>query len=136
MSYLYSPSKDSFYPEKEIEVYRNSGSLPGDCFRVDLEIFQEFALMLAPSNKIRYWDGKKLIWRDRIEDKASQDLNERSWRNSELARSDIEINKIQDGSIKGSVTKWREYRKSLRVWPDSADFPNEKSRPIAPDRGI
>ena len=60
---------------------------------------------------------------------------ERSWRNSELNRADIELYKVQDSDpkAKGSVSAWREYRKSLRQWPEHQDFPDNSKRPIAPD---
>ena len=63
------------------------------------------------------------------------EMVERVWRNSELNRSDIELNKVQDSDSKslGSVSQWREYRKSLRNWPQSVDFPNKEKRPRSPD---
>lgn len=57
---------------------------------------------------------------------------ERAWRNGELLRADIELNKVQDGSGVGTVSAWREYRNSLRDWPESKDFPSIESRPKAP----
>ena len=59
--------------------------------------------------------------------------NERLWRNLELSRADIELNKVQDGMGSGTVTAWREYRCALRNWPASPDFPDSTKRPIAPD---
>lgn len=61
--------------------------------------------------------------------------DERTWRNNELFRSDIELNKVQDSDPKatGSVSDWRGYRKALRDWPDSNNFPNNEFRPKAPD---
>ena len=58
---------------------------------------------------------------------------ERVWRNGELDRADIELNKVQDGMGFGSVSEWREYRKALRDWPEHPDFPNKEFRPKAPD---
>jgi hypothetical protein len=59
--------------------------------------------------------------------------NERIWRNAELNRADIELNKVQDGMGTGTVAAWREYRCSLRDWPESRDFPDSTKRPVAPD---
>lgn len=61
--------------------------------------------------------------------------SERVWRDGELTRADIELNKVQDGdsSAVGSVTDWRTYRKALRSWPESSDFPDNSKRPVAPD---
>lgn len=58
---------------------------------------------------------------------------ERDWRDKELTRADIELNKAQDGDGIGSVKSWRDYRKSLRAWPTSEYFPSAEFRPIAPD---
>lgn len=58
---------------------------------------------------------------------------ERVWRNWELARADIEINKAQDGDGTGTVKAWREYRKALRAYPSLEGFPNIELRPVAPD---
>ena len=62
-------------------------------------------------------------------------LLERGWRNKELVRSDIELNKVQDTDpqAKGTVSQWREYRKALRAWPENKDFPNKGKRPVSPD---
>lgn len=60
---------------------------------------------------------------------------ERDWRDMELVRSDIELNKVQDSDPKssGSVSDWRSYRKALRAWPEQSNFPNKEFRPKAPD---
>jgi len=61
--------------------------------------------------------------------------SEIAWRDSELTRSDFELNKVQDSDpkAKGSVSDWRNYRKALRSWPESLDFPNKDKRPLSPD---
>jgi hypothetical protein len=59
---------------------------------------------------------------------------ERAWRDSELPRADIEINKVQDGMGAGLVSEWRAYRCLLRDYPAQPDFPNGV-RPVAPDNG-
>jgi len=63
------------------------------------------------------------------------EIQERLWRDSELARADIELYKVQDSDpkSKGSVSEWREYRKALRAYPESEGFTNQESRPVAPD---
>lgn len=58
---------------------------------------------------------------------------ERDWRNGELDRADIELNKVQDGMGTGTVTAWREYRCALRNWPEHESFPDSAQRPVAPD---
>lgn len=60
---------------------------------------------------------------------------ERQWRDSELARADIQLMKVEDGMKGiGTQTKWRNYRIALREYPASADFPNV--RPVAPDAEV
>ena len=57
---------------------------------------------------------------------------ERDWRNTELSRADIQLLKVQDGMTGlGTQKAWREYRITLRDWPSTSLFPNE--RPVAPD---
>lgn len=60
---------------------------------------------------------------------------QRLWRNAELARADVQLNKVQDG-VKGigTVDAWRKYRMALRDWPASDTFPDVT--PEAPDAGV
>lgn len=58
----------------------------------------------------------------------------RDWRNSELVRADIAVNKVQDGDKTiGTLKSWRDYRVALRAWPEAEGFPAVTSRPVAPD---
>jgi len=53
-------------------------------------------------------------------------------RDAELARSDIQLLKIQDGDTKlGTQKAWRDYRNALRDWPSTDSFP--EVMPDAPD---
>lgn len=59
-------------------------------------------------------------------------LKARTWRNAELSRADVILNRIQDGETGlGTQKVWRAYRVALRNWPDTESFPNEA--PVAPD---
>lgn len=82
--------------------------------------------------------GQKLVNGNFVETEVNLDelaITERAWRDSELFRADIELNKVQDAdkSAFGTVTVWREYRKSLRDYPQSQGFPNSSERPVSPD---
>lgn len=55
----------------------------------------------------------------------------KQWRNAELQRADVIINKIEDFEIEGDSKEWRKYRVTLRNWPSTEDFPSVK--PTAPD---
>lgn len=59
---------------------------------------------------------------------------ERVWRDSELIKSDSEINKLQDSDPKsyGTIAEWRSYRKALRGWTEHSNFPNPLHRPTPP----
>jgi hypothetical protein len=46
----------------------------------------------------------------------------RGWRNGELAKADIEINKLDDEG--GNSSDYRAYRIALRGWPATAQFPS------------
>lgn len=54
---------------------------------------------------------------------------ERQWRDQELAKADIELNKVQDGRGTGLVSDWRDYRNGLRDWPEHESFPDSAFRP-------
>lgn len=56
---------------------------------------------------------------------------ERSWRDSELLKADIEVNKAADGAIT-TEQAWRKYRVALRDWPQSVGFPDASARPARP----
>ena len=51
---------------------------------------------------------------------------ERGWRNGELERTDT-LSLVSDFPKKTELTA---YRKALRDWPASADFPDETKRPV------
>lgn len=56
---------------------------------------------------------------------------ERAWRDSELTKADIEVNKASDSAVTAEAA-WRKYRVALRNWPQSAGFPEKSGRPAAP----
>lgn len=65
-------------------------------------------------------------------DLLSKQTEARIYRDSELARADIMLNRVQDGETGlGTQKAWRAYRVALRNWPDTDSFPVEA--PVAPD---
>lgn len=78
-------------------------------------------------------DLSKLITKDTLlaESLEEEKLQARLWRDGELYRADVELNKVQDGMGVGTVGQWRAYRVALRTWPETGDFPSV--RPTAPD---
>lgn len=127
--YKYSPKTDTFYPENIIY-----NSLPDDVVDVGEEDFTKF-IQTAPEGYTRGFSNGKVSWIKVIKSEENLASEERYWRNRELNRSDIELNKVQDSdsNAKGSVADWRSYRKALRSWPESSDFPDSTKRPVAPD---
>lgn len=57
---------------------------------------------------------------------AETKIQERGWRNGELERTDT-LSLVSDFPKKTELTA---YRKALRDWPASADFPTESKRPV------
>jgi hypothetical protein len=121
--------------DKAIYVYGINYTGPTDSFvKIPKEVHLEFFLSTPPAGKELSVDENNLpCWADVGEKEVS--LDERFWRNSELLRADIELNKVQDSDPKamGTVGQWREYRKALRAWPEHKDFPSKAKRPVAPD---
>lgn len=54
--------------------------------------------------------------------------SERSWRDAELSKTDIDIYKLEDAGL--DATAYRAYRIALRDYPQQPDFPNG-ARPAA-----
>jgi hypothetical protein len=88
------------------------------------------------------WDKELGDWKqisefqmpkDEVSPVLSTEEGERNWRNNELQRADVEINKAQDGDGVGTVKAWRDYRKALRAYPTVTGFPDAQFRPVAPD---
>lgn len=132
MRYLYSPSTNCFYLKEDLKLYKASNNLPLDLVEASSEDFHQYAIKTAPEGKVRGWVDGKLTWVDR---KVDASFVEAIWMEKELNRAREELEKVQDSdpSAIGSVTNWRDYRKSLRSWPESENFPNKAYRPTAPD---
>lgn len=127
--YYYSPSKDCFYPADWLKDYPTP---PSDLMGVSDEVFTEFSI--NKSGRTRLFIDGEFEWSSDVKETTPSEA--RAWRDSELRRADIEINKIQDSSsTKGSkkLCDWRKYRCNLRDWPASAGFPLDTSRPNPPD---
>jgi len=57
---------------------------------------------------------------------------ERAWRDAELSKADIEVNKAAD-TASATESAWRQYRVALRDWPQTAGFPSPDLRPARPE---
>jgi hypothetical protein len=131
MDMYFSPSKNEFFLHDLKTSYVKGGGWPADCKKINEDVWREYSLnkegfvRVVNSEGEPSWDG----------DSTYKAGVERGWRNSELSRSDVELNKVQDSDpkAKGSVADWRVYRKALRAWPEHKDFPNKEFRPVPPD---
>ena len=47
----------------------------------------------------------------------------RTWRDAELQRADVSLNKVLDGVGTGTEAGWRSYRVELRDWPRTPRWP-------------
>jgi hypothetical protein len=133
MGYFYSPSNDAFYPEDFKKEYQAGKSWPDDAVKTSDNTFKEFSTSVQ--GKSRLWINGELTWINKSPTIEEQSQQEVYWRNSELARADIELYKVQDADpkAKGSVSQWRSYRKDLRQWTEHKNFPLQEFRPKAPD---
>lgn len=134
MKYFYSKTTDSFYHELLIDSYKKEGTWPSDCVEVSTQDWDEFSHNHLDKKRQMTKDGV-FQWVDSAPDYQSLAKLERHWRDAELNRSDIALNMVQDSDQKavGTVSQWRTYRKELRSWPESVNFPKEEFRPKAPD---
>lgn len=125
-----------FYSAKSLGFYdtRVNVELPDDAIEISLEKYSELRQgEMSGKNIIPDKNGFPILSTEPSGSSKAQ--SERVWRNSELNRSDVELNKVQDSDQKaiGTVSQWREYRKALRAWPEHKDFPIKEKRPLAPD---
>lgn len=116
--------------EKGLFVSGIHSHIPDRCHKITHE---EYTTILQARST-----GKDVHITEGIVTVTDQDLPDqygREWRDSELLRSDIGLNKVQDYDNKavGTVAQWRDYRKALRAWPEHKDFPKKDFRPVPPD---
>ena len=74
-------------------------------------------------------DAEIILFDHAAEATKDAESEARGWRDGELAKADIEINKLDDEG--GNSSGYRAYRIALREWPQSDAFP-ELGRPQEP----
>lgn len=133
MEFLYSPTKDSFYPAEYKEDYKKNNNWPSDLVQVSNADFKTFSLGKPPLGSKRAYINGSLLWVEKQITSEQMLIMETAWCQTEIARADDYINRIQDGEAGiGTVTEWRNYRKKLRTWASSNDVLDKSKRPIAP----
>lgn len=130
MNYFFSKASMGFYTD---EIHGKN--IPEDSVSISNTHYRELMDGQARGLKISNdSSGFPVLIQDDIDFRILCS-RERSWRNQELQRADIELYKVQDSdpSSTASVADWRTYRKFLRAWPEDSNFPNTTFRPLSPD---
>lgn len=135
MSIYFSPSKNAFFPKEMQKDYELAGTWPNDLVEVDYSDFVQYSLNPPPQGMGRSFVNNEFTWTVLQESIEQQIGQERSWILSEISRVREELEKVQDSDpkAKGSASDWRNYRKALRVWSESSNFPDKDKRPLSPD---
>ncbi|MNQ04615.1 hypothetical protein D3C85_173330 [compost metagenome] len=129
MTIYFSKSKNGFF-RSEI----HGDNKPEDCRSISEEVYLSLIEQQSLGKLIKSDEQGLPIAVDNIPSLAALMLDERIWRDSELRRADVELNKVQDSDPKstGSVSDWRLYRKALRAYPEHPEFPSRAARPTSP----
>jgi hypothetical protein len=125
IKYYYDPESKGFYQTDVNKI------IPSSAIEISLEKKDELLKQESEGLSIVMKDGEVSYSLATL--KPEED-SERFWRDRELIRADIELNKVQDSDPKavGSVLDWRTYRKALRAWPEDKNFPKQEFRPKSP----
>src|SRR5690554_636524 len=118
---FYSKQTGGFY---DPEIHGNN--IPEDAVEISKELHSSLLQGQASGKVIVSDESGYPVLSDPVITQEDLEVFERIWRDAELNRSDIELNKVQDSDpkAKGSVSDWRTYRKELRAWPESENFPD------------
>jgi hypothetical protein len=124
--YYYSPTTGGFY---NTEVNTN---IPVDAISISRKEYTELLDKQSDGHIIEFTENGVFT----IVPDKDLTFSERSWRDFELTRSDVELYKVQDSDPNaiGTVSDWRNYRKALRAWPEHEHFPDKAYRPIPPEK--
>lgn len=136
MKHFYSDKAKAFYIEDLRAAYEAAGTWPDDAIAITEEQYEALLEGLGDVTKVIKVDAKKKL---KLGNRSSSELKEinvaqeRSWRDLELTRADVELLKAEDGDGVGEPSDWRKYRVALRAWPSASKFPDKSFRPVAPD---
>lgn len=124
----FDPSSGGFYQSDIHKIIPNSAIEITNEYRWNLLQGQSEGMEIVV-------ESGEVFLREPIQAESDLIAVERNWRDAELKRADIELYKVQDSDSNaiGSVAAWRDYRKSLRSWPEHSKFPTKEQRPMAPD---
>ncbi|QQZ43264.1 phage tail protein [Pseudomonas sp. SK3(2021)] len=134
----FSPTKGQFYPD---DFGYREDDIPDDAIDVFEEDFTA-AMARQPGDLLSVKDGRVVVLPalgvDLIERSAAL---ERFWRSQRLLLTDAAVIRHRDEQEEGGRTtlsmeqymQLQSFRRALRDWPESDDFPLIDHRPSAPD---
>lgn len=130
MDIFYSAHTRGFY-------FKNihGANIPKDALKIDPLLYKALQEGQKDNNVI-VPDGSGMpVLSQQQTTKEEDSALEVQWIEEEMIRIRDELEKVQDfdPKAKGSVGDWRNYRKAIRSWSESSDFPNKDKRPAPPD---
>lgn len=133
----FSPVYGQFYPD---DIGYQQEDIPGDVIDVPPEDV-EAAMNRRPGELLVVKDGRLVVLPapevDLVEHAV---VLERFWRTQQLAQTDALVTRHRDELEDGAqttlsaeqYTELQGYRRALRGWPESGEFPLSEHRPVAP----
>ncbi|HCF0007687.1 TPA: phage tail protein [Pseudomonas aeruginosa] len=140
-NYVFSPSARVFYPVSLREVYEAGIGWPDDGVPVSDEVHARILLEQENGRVIcADVDGQPATKEPPPPTEEAQAAIERNWRDRQLVDTDALVARHRDELEVGATTLSAEqyqalqaYRRQLRDWPESGEFPLAEHRPTAPD---
>lgn len=131
------------YSSKATGLFHDSNlgdALPADAIEISAELHAELLNGQSQQIKIDFnTEPPTLTERPPLSSEQLADI-ERDWRDSQLARTDVDVARQRDELEAGGATtltaeqyvELQTYRRQLRDWPQAVQFPLADHRPSAP----
>jgi hypothetical protein len=132
---IYSSKTTGLFHDSDL-----SGELPADAIEISHELHSELLNGQSQLIKINFeTEPPSLMERPPMSPEQLADI-ERAWRDVQLAKTDGLVARQRDELDAGEATtltaeqyaELQVYRRELRDWPQSAEFPMEAGRPVTP----
>ncbi|HCH7784760.1 phage tail assembly chaperone [Pseudomonas aeruginosa] len=139
--YVFSPSVGAFYPVSLREIYEAGSGWPADGIPVSTETYNKIMEEQEAGREIcSDSDGQPMTKEPPPPSVEALAAIERNWRDRQLDDTDALVARHRDELEVGPTTLSTEqyqalqaYRRQLRDWPESGEFPLAEHRPVAPD---
>lgn len=137
----FSPTQGQFYPD---DFGYQPEDIPDDVIDVPQAAF-EAALDRRPGELLTVEEGRIVILPAPEVDLVERAVVlERFWRTQQLAQTDALVTRHRDELEDGTQTtlsaeqyvELQAFRRALRDWPESGEFPVSEHRPVAPPWAI